>query len=246
MRCYLGANAMSEQLFTMAGTKVFISDIPAVSKGDVTIADFAGTTWIEIDGLYNLGELGGEQTINEFELINQTWTRKTKGGRNGGTMTNQFVPMALDAGQIKYREAIDNCRPYQFKVERGADCSPESAVTISATGVVSWPAHGLFANQPVVFSTTGALPTGLTAGTVYYVVATGLTAGSFSVSATPGGTAIVATAAGSGTHTASAPPVGMTDMFVGLATDGARSGGAKNDLYTLTWPIGVDGAIVTI
>jgi hypothetical protein len=239
---------MSEQLFTMAGTKIFISDKPVSAKGDVQLSDFANTNWIEIGGLYNVGELGGEQAINEFELLNEVWTRKAKGGRNGGSMTNVHIPMALDAGQIKYKEAIESCRPYQFKVERGADCTPESDVTISVAdpGVVTWTAHGLFANQPIVFSTTGSLPTGLTAGTVYYVSSTGLTADLFSVSATAGGAPIETTAPGSGVHTASAPPVGMTDYFQGLATDGAKSGGAKNDLYTQTWVIGVDGRIITI
>lgn len=239
---------MSEQLYTIAGTRVFISSMPVPAKGNTTLSDFANTEWIEIGGLYNLGELGGEQAVNEFELINEEWTRKTKGGRNGGTMTNQFVPMALDPGQIKYQEAIEHCRPYQFKIERGADCTPESTITITNAdpAVVTWNAHGLYANQPVVFSTTGALPTGLAAGTVYYVLSDGLTANTFTVSATEGGEPIATTAAGTGTHTASAPPVGMTDLFQGLATDGARSGGAKNDLYTRTWPIAVDGRILTI
>lgn len=239
---------MSEQLFTMSGTKIFISDKHVAAKGDVQLSDFANTTWIEIGGLYNVGELGGEQAINEFELLNEVWTRKAKGGRNGGSMTNVYIPMALDAGQIKYKEAIESCRPYQFKIERGADCTPESEVTISVAdpGVVTWTAHGLFANQPIVFSTTGTLPAGLTAGTVYYVSATGLTDDAFSVSATAGGAPIETTAAGSGVQTASAPPVGMTDYFQGLATDGAKSGGAKNDLYTQTWVIGVDGRIITI
>lgn len=55
-------------------------------------------------------------------------------------------------------------------------------------------------NEPVVFSTTGALPTGLTAGTVYYVSATDLSSAAFSVSATPGGADIDTSSAGSGTH----------------------------------------------
>lgn len=33
--------------------------------------------------------------------------------------------------------------------------------------------HGFAAGVPVVFSTDGALPAGLTAGTVYYVIAVG-------------------------------------------------------------------------
>lgn len=239
---------MSEQLYTMADTKVFISSGPTNSKGEVTAADFAGTDWVEIKGLYEVGELGGEQAINEFELISEVWTRKAKGGRNGGTMTNVFIPYASDPGQIKYKEAIENCRPYKFKVERGAGCAPESTVTISngTPAVVTWADHGLFANQPVVFTTTGALPTGLTADVVYYVLASGLTTDTFSVSATAGGPAIDTTATGSGVHTASAPPIGMSDFFIGLATDGAKSGGDKNALYTQTWPIAVDGRVVTV
>jgi len=238
-----------EQLYTMSGTKIYISSGPTDAKGEVTIADFAGTEWVPISGLYNLGELGGEQTINEFELIDEVWMRKAKGGRNGGTMTNQFIPVPGDPGQNLFRAAIENCRPYKFKVERGADCAPEAVVTISVAdpSVVTWNDHGLLANQPVVFvNEGGTLPTGVTADTVYYVLATGLTANAFTFSASEGGTAVAVTAAGTGTNTAVASPLGMTDMFQGYATDGVKSGGAKNDLYTQTWAIAVDGRVVTV
>lgn len=236
---------MSGQLFTAANSKIYISETPVNSKGESTIADFASTVWIQIQGLYNLGELGGEQTINEFELIDEVWTRKTKGGRNGGTMPNQFVPMALDPGQLKYKEAIESCRPYQFKLERGADCFAEANVTIAIGGVVTWAGSNFYAGQPVILSGAG-LPEEFTADTVYYVIASGLTANSFSLAATAGGAAITTTGASTGIVAASAPHPGMTDMFQGLATDGAKSGGAKNDLYTQTWPIAVDGRVVTV
>jgi len=42
-------------------------------------------------------------------------------------------------------------------------------VTIASPGVVTYTAHGLSNGDAIVFSTTGALPTGITAGTVYYV-----------------------------------------------------------------------------
>jgi hypothetical protein len=84
--------------------------------------------------------------------------------------------------------------------------SKVSAVTsITATSplIVNFTAHGFVAGDAVVFTNTGgALPSGpgLTAGTVYYVIAAGLTANAFEVSATVGGAAINATVAGSGTH----------------------------------------------
>jgi hypothetical protein len=72
-------------------------------------------------------------------------------------------------------------------------------VTIASPAVVSLPNHGLSANTPVLLQTTGALPTGLTAGTIYYV--TSPIANSFNLSATAGGAAINTSGTQSGTHT---------------------------------------------
>ena len=58
-------------------------------------------------------------------------------------------------------------------------------ITIASPGVVTWPKHGLAAGSAVEFTTTSALPTGLTAGTVYYVANdSNLTASTFAVSDT--------------------------------------------------------------
>lgn len=242
---------MNEMIYTMANTKIFISENPVQAKLEVTPADFQGVNWIEIKGLFNIGELGGEQAVNEFELINSDWMMKSKGTRNGGTMTNTFIPLHLDSGQAKFREAIeDKCRPYAFRVERGADCAPEAAVTISIAepGVVTWTAHGFQAGQPVMFTLGdgAALPTGLTAGVVYYVVEGGLTENAFSVATEPGGAAIETTGTTTGDITATAPPAGMTDLFQGLALDGARSGGARNDNFTRSYGIAVNGRIIAV
>lgn len=60
-------------------------------------------------------------------------------------------------------------------------------------------AHGLAANDRVVFEVIEQLtvPAGLTAGTLYHVIATGLTTDAFRVSATQGGAAIDITGNGS-------------------------------------------------
>lgn len=73
-------------------------------------------------------------------------------------------------------------------------------VTIASPGVFSATGHGLYAGVPVKFSTTGALPTGLTAGTVYYVISTGLTADAFQVSSSRGGSAVNTSGSQSGIH----------------------------------------------
>jgi len=59
----------------------------------------------------------------------------------------------------------------------------------------------LLENTPITFSTTGALPTGLIPGIIYYVVNAGTT--EFNIAASAGGTPIVVSGLGSGTQTVS-------------------------------------------
>lgn len=239
---------MSERIYTMADSTFWISQSPVPAKIDSKATDFAGVSWVQVKGLYNVGEIGGEQTINEFEPLDSDWMLKAKGTRNGGTMTNQFIPLALDPGQQKFLEAIEEkCNPYAFKLERGAGCEPTSAVTITIAdpGVVTWVAHGFEVGQPIVFTTTGTLPTGLTPGTVYYVVSTP-SDDTFTVAATVGGAPIETTGAAGTGHTATAPAAGMTQMFQGFATDGAMSGGGKNDPYLRSWSVAINGPVITI
>lgn len=73
-------------------------------------------------------------------------------------------------------------------------------ITVASPGVVSWSSNGLPDGTPVYITTTGALPTGLSASTIYYVV--NRASGSFQLSATLGGAPIVTTGTQSGTHTA--------------------------------------------
>jgi hypothetical protein len=85
------------------------------------------------------------------------------------------------------------------------------SLTLGASGLVTWTGHNLLAFSTVKFGTTGGLPTGLVAGTTYYVSPTGLTPNSFSVSATSGGAVISFTGAQSGIHTAVHAPYGDGD-----------------------------------
>ena len=82
--------------------------------------------------------------------------------------------------------------------------APSAAVTLTIASpcVVTWTANGLPDGTPVVLTTTGVLPTGLSTGTIYYVV--DRTANTFRLSATMGGAPIVTTGSQSGTHTATA------------------------------------------
>lgn len=84
---------------------------------------------------------------------------------------------------------------------------------IASTDLFTSTAHGMIAGNPLTFG-TGA-PAGITVGTTYYVIATGLTTDAFKVSATVGGSALDVTADGGGNLTTG--PIwtgvfGMTDF----------------------------------
>lgn len=241
---------MVGNLVAVAGSKIFIGSRVA-AKGIVTLADFAAqeSQWTEIGGWTQSGSLGDTQELVTQNFINEGRTRQIKGTRVGGSMENTFAPLSGDPGQDKFRTAIDECTPRAFKVEWGAGCALEDVVTISvaAPGVVSWPdGHGLEPDSPLMFSVEGGnMPTGLTAGTAYYVK-TVLSPTTFTVTATPGGAAIATTLAATGTVTAIAQQAGQTDLFYGLAMPGAKQGGEANTSILRTWAIAVDSNIVEI
>lgn len=151
-----------------------------VSNSNSTTSAFAkNATTISIAGVSGMGEL------------------------NGNTYTVIGVGLAdgLDAAN-KIRINVDSSAFNTFFTSSGS-----STVTLAITspGQVTWTSHGKSVNAAVTFSVSGgSLPTGLTAGTTYYVK-TVLDANTFTVSATPGGTAINFTGSVSGTVTCSTP-----------------------------------------
>jgi hypothetical protein len=66
----------------------------------------------------------------------------------------------------------------------------ECTIDIATPALIHLNSHGFHYADIVQFSTTIALPTGLTANTKYFVMSTGLTANAFQISATPRGAAI--------------------------------------------------------
>jgi hypothetical protein len=79
-------------------------------------------------------------------------------------------------------------------------CGNTFSVTSASPAVITKNNHGFVAGDQVIFTTTGALPTGLTRYMRYYVLSTGLTTNSFRVSTTSGGSAVNTSGSQSGTH----------------------------------------------
>lgn len=79
-------------------------------------------------------------------------------------------------------------------------------VTIAAPGVMTWTAHGLVSGQKIQLTTTGALPTGLSASTTYWITVINANTFNLSTSLANAQTATFITTTGSqsGVHTATA------------------------------------------
>lgn len=121
---------------------------------------------------------------------------------------------------------VDNIRAsYLLRDKVAQTCT----ISIATPGVVTCNDHGFVAGDLVSFSTTGTLPTGATANTTFYVIATGLTAGAFQFSATLNGAAVNTTVSQAGTHTLWS---GLLNIGMGVCNDDFVSN-TQQDLYFL-------------
>jgi len=191
---------------TSAGTTISIG---------TTAADPTTDTYIEMGSVSDIGEFGRVYSESTFTSLGDRNVQKFKGSRNDGNIQLQLGKDGSDLGQQAARAALDVDSDYNFKVVPNDASAAQSAVatiSIAAPGVITHTAHGLPAGSAVKFSTTGALPTGLTAGTTYYVK-TVLSADTYSVAATPTGTAITTTGTQSGTQTVTTVPAPTTILF---------------------------------
>lgn len=235
-------------LFAVAGAKIFIgSAAMAAPTVDVVVADFASVTWTEIKDWTQCGPLGDAAALITTQVISRGRDVKQKGTRNSPSMQNVFATNSNDPGQIALIAAEKTRNNYPFKVEW--DDAPgarsfAATISIAAPGVVTKVAHGLTVGSAVKFTTTGTLPTGLTAGTTYYVK-TAPDADTFTLSATPGSTAITTTGTQTGTHTATTVPNGTVDYFIGLVMSAQQAGGGPNTVRSLNSTIEVNSNTAT-
>lgn len=113
--------------------------------------------------------------------------------------SSYYPPLESYAEDATYWYSNESTIYVTYTSKYGA--SATVTMTIATPAVVTWTGHGLVAGDPITFSTTGALPTGVTAGTTYYVLGTSITADTFRFAASDGGTAINTSGSQSGTHT---------------------------------------------
>ena len=112
-------------------------------------------------------------------------------------MSGQVSLSNLRVELLNASAAFTHSHTKKNQVDNGSTATV--TMSIASPGVVTDTAHGFSAGQAVAFLTTGALPSGLTAGTFYYIV--NPTTNTYQLALTAGGAAINTSGSQSGVHT---------------------------------------------
>lgn len=168
--------------------------MPLLPAGEYTpdVADYEGQNTKTISNALPRGD--GYGPFRDFAILSQALRAACRGAFYALKDDGSVAIFAGTSDRLWLASNTD----YSWKPV--SKVAAVTSITNASPGVVNYTSHPFIAGDTVVFSTTGALPTGLTAGTVYYVISAGLTANAFEVSLTSGGAAINTSSAGSGTH----------------------------------------------
>ena len=189
-----------------------------IADGSITTSKLAGnvdqlaTAWVLFRG--DIAESAVAGAV--FTRLTDTKIQVTRSTGHGLANGNWITFHALTGfyAFLNGTWEVQNATATTFEFNLAGATTPSAAVTITTANpaVITWTGHALAVGQTVTFSTTGTLPTGITAGTTYFVKTA--TAGTtFTISLTSGGTAIATTAAGTGTHTATLTGVMTSQIF---------------------------------
>lgn len=180
-------------------------------SGDlVMIADSVASNALKFATVGSIASAGSVSSIGGLTGAVTLGSGLTTGGGNSILQDPAMV------GEV--RQLAFNRVPTNFLACSGAQVSRTSfallfaqlvqtsvvTMTIASPCVVTWTGNAFQNNDPIFITTTGALPTGLSVSTKYYVK--GVSGNTFNLSATPGGAAINTTGSQSGTHTGTNAP----------------------------------------
>jgi len=116
-------------------------------------------------------------------------------------LTGDVVDVAVrpSTGMV-LRESPTVYRILQFEEYQDPVGERTCTISISSPAIITRVAHGLQPDYQISLATTGSLPTGVNSVDIYYVLADGFTADSFSISGPKRGTAIITSGSQSGTQ----------------------------------------------
>ena len=184
----------------------------AINTGSTTTAGADGYRAV-------IGTIGNSQKAARFQISNLNTSTCVDFGR--GTVTHACVDRRFQyQSDTGFAHGSHGAGPKWLSgaVAPSVTCT----MTLATPGVITVTGHGFANGMIVVFSTDGALPTGIVAGTQYFVK--NATANTFEVSTTPTGTSRPTSGSQSGTHTVTA-----------AATDGSiySRSGAGGQMYVM-------------
>ena len=217
---------------TLLGAVTGSQSLAGVGNGNTTyycIADQSGANWEVGVGTYSTtGPTLSRTTVlassNAGALV--TFTAGTKDVFITYPAERAIYANAANVNSFYASGSLLNTQ-YFTTASQSVTLTIASPCVVTAT-TASVPQNG----SQIVFATTGALPTGLTAGTVYYVV--GSSGTTFNVALTVGGGAITTSGTQSGTQSISSgtytPTAGTNSVIVETIGGGGGSGGAAADI----------------
>lgn len=184
--------------------------------------------------------------VREPGSISITTVDNTVARFNGTTGELQGSGVTIDdSNNISWSGKITQARIGGIWTDTAAFKNFTVTISIATPAVISWTAHGFSAGQRVQFTTTGSLPTGITASTTYFVLASGLTANAFQISATDGGAAINTTGSQSGVHSGHIIGVNIARFERVFIGDAVNNDGTLVGSQGSVWLDAYDGLIVT-
>lgn len=138
-------------------------------------------------------DLGTTEVATARQAI--TWTAAASGIRDNNAQISVPIPALTTAVVGSVHSAVSAGTLYGiFQI----GSTVRGVATVSTADLFTSVGHGLTTDDRVFFSTVAgeAIPTGISTTTLYFVLASGLTADAFKVSTTSGGAALDVTVAG--------------------------------------------------
>lgn len=202
------STVVGDAAYTVLNTDVRITTSTAFTAGRTWTLPYAGGTCI--------GQTCGPTSLEIFDTglaFSQAFplTITPQSGETINGNTGSLIIAGAGARVVLFPTSPSNWKTTVVgDYQTTGTCPPPATtatvtITIAVPGVITWTGHGITGACAVVFTTSGALPTGITASTTYFVVPSSITTNTFQIATTVAnalaGTSITTTGTQSGTQT---------------------------------------------
>lgn len=102
------------RILAVLGTTVSIGGVTAATAN---LTQFTGDTYVEIDGVKNVGSFGDSRQLITSDQVGSGRTKKAPGTSNAGTLELTCDRVPADPGQIDMIEASKSNDRFNFKIE---------------------------------------------------------------------------------------------------------------------------------